>query len=317
MAQYCSTIQRHTRQQLRTGALSAHPVCARRSLTRGRTPLLTCCTSPSLSISYPSQRLTPASVASVPASSCPSTSARPFATRCSAAGDSVSLGAAEPGDEPIPQRHSGRGMAASQSRSTALLAIINDLTKWAVSAAVFAVLLARRDLAVAWCVLGSIIASFLNKALKYIINEQRPPSARKADPGMPSSHANSLAFLGLYTALVLGHGAAPLTSTTGPVAAAAVLALSCFLTWLRVRLGYHTTPQVVVGYGLGAATAAAWHQLGTRHALEALAAAPEQRMALYGCTAVAVLLFAVRNVLAWFKERGDGAGPGKAAAKAA
>lgn len=143
-------------------------------------------------------------------------------------------------------------------------------TKWAVSGTVFAVLLARRDLAAAWCVLGSIIASFINKvrqltagshscfccptarplrlctksrdtvcgthgtcaasnvcrchtrtgfrlppgsrrvhpltlrvplilyvsivvrqALKYIINEQRPQNARKADPGMPSSHANS------------------------------------------------------------------------------------------------------------------------------
>mgnify|MGYP001807290281 CR=1 FL=1 len=29
------------------------------------------------------------------------------------------------------------------------------------------------------------------QALKYIINEQRPANARKADPGMPSSHANS------------------------------------------------------------------------------------------------------------------------------
>lgn len=73
-------------------------------------------------------------------------------------------------------------------------------------------------------------------------------------------------------------------------------------TWLRVRLGYHSMPQVAVGYCLGAATAATWHQLGTRHALEALAARPEQRMVLNGCTALAMALFAVRNVLAWFKE---------------
>jgi dolichyldiphosphatase len=36
--------------------------------------------------------------------------------------------------------------------------------------------------------------------LKRVINEQRPASARKADPGMPSSHANSLAFLATYAA---------------------------------------------------------------------------------------------------------------------
>ncbi|EFJ41654.1 hypothetical protein VOLCADRAFT_68065, partial [Volvox carteri f. nagariensis] len=175
-------------------------------------------------------------------------------------------------------------------------------TKWAVSAAVFAVLVMRRDLAAAWCVLGSILASFLNKALKYVINEQRPPSARKADPGMPSSHANSLAFLGVYTALALARESPPPLGP-GSVAAAAILALSLFLTWLRVRLGYHTVPQVAVGYGLGAATAATWHQLGVQHALESLATRPEQRMALYGCTALAVVLFAARNVMAWVKER--------------
>ncbi|KAG2450019.1 hypothetical protein HYH02_000123 [Chlamydomonas schloesseri] len=171
---------------------------------------------------------------------------------------------------------------------TAFLATVNDLTKWAVSAAVFAVLLLRRDTAVAWCVLGSIIASFINKALKYVINEQRPANARKADPGMPSSHANSLAFLGVYTALALAQAAAAPTSPAG-LGAAGVLALSLFL--------------VVVGYGLGAATAAAWHWAATHHVLAALAARPELRAAVYGCTGVAVALFAVRNVLAWFKEK--------------
>ncbi|GIL75054.1 hypothetical protein Vretimale_7744 [Volvox reticuliferus] len=222
-----------------------------------------------------------------------------------AAADGMGLDAAHSGDWPAHhQSSSGNGAsdAVPHSASTVLLSTINELTKWAVSMAVFAVLLLRRDVAVAWCVLGSIIASFLNKALKYVINEQRPPSARKADPGMPSSHANSLAFLGVYTALALAQGAAPVS--TGSAAAAAISALSVFLTWLRVRLGYHTFPQVLVGYGLGAATAVAWYQLGTGHALKALAERPEQRLALYGCTALAVALFAVRNVMAWFKERG-------------
>ncbi|KXZ45760.1 hypothetical protein GPECTOR_51g746 [Gonium pectorale] len=174
-------------------------------------------------------------------------------------------------------------------------------TKWAVSAAVFVVLVVRRDAAVAWCVLGSIIASFLNKALKYVINEQRPANARKDDPGMPSSHANSLAFLGAYTALALGEGSAPLSAAG--MGAAGILLLSLFLTWLRVRLGYHTVPQVLVGYALGAATAVAWHQLGSRHWLQALAARPDLQAVLYGCTAMAVALFAFRNVRSWLKER--------------
>ncbi|GIL50926.1 hypothetical protein Vafri_7008 [Volvox africanus] len=238
-----------------------------------------------------------------------------------AASDGMGLNAVNPGHGPVHHQSSsgdGSSDAVSHSVSTILLTTINELTKWAVSTAVFAVLLLRRDLAVAWCVLGSIIASFINKALKHVINEQRPPSARKADPGMPSSHANSLAFLGVYTALALAQGAAAVSA--GSAAAAAVLALSVFLTWLRVRLGYHTVPQVLVGYGLGAATAIAWYRLGTGYALKALAERPEQRLALYGCTALAVALFAVRNVMAWFKERGGFSGKpglGKAELKAA
>ncbi|GIL50925.1 hypothetical protein Vafri_7008 [Volvox africanus] len=147
-----------------------------------------------------------------------------------AASDGMGLNAVNPGHGPVHHQSSsgdGSSDAVSHSVSTILLTTINELTKWAVSTAVFAVLLLRRDLAVAWCVLGSIIASFINKALKHVINEQRPPSARKADPGMPSSHANSLAFLGVYTALALAQGAAAVSA--GSAAAAAVLALSVFL----------------------------------------------------------------------------------------
>ena len=35
-----------------------------------------------------------------------------------------------------------------------------------------------------------------------MINEQRPALARKEDPGMPSSHANSLAFLSTYRSVL-------------------------------------------------------------------------------------------------------------------
>jgi hypothetical protein len=39
------------------------------------------------------------------------------------------------------------------------------------------------------------------QVLKYVFNQSRPEAARKADPGMPSSHANSLAFLSTYVSL--------------------------------------------------------------------------------------------------------------------
>lgn len=39
------------------------------------------------------------------------------------------------------------------------------------------------------------------QALKKAINAQRPRYAKKTDPGMPSSHASSLAYLSIYMAV--------------------------------------------------------------------------------------------------------------------
>jgi uncharacterized Zn finger protein (UPF0148 family) len=47
---------------------------------------------------------------------------------------------------------------STESQKTALEAV-NNTTKWAVSAAAFTTLLARRDLLAAWCVLGSVVAA--------------------------------------------------------------------------------------------------------------------------------------------------------------
>lgn len=55
----------------------------------------------------------------------------------------------------------------------------------------FAVLVAAHNEWAAWAVVGAVLSSFLCKVLKHVINEQRPASARKKDPGMPSSHSNS------------------------------------------------------------------------------------------------------------------------------
>lgn len=52
------------------------------------------------------------------------------------------------------------------------------------------------------CPLLECCSLFLSclQVLKKLINKQRPKFARKADPGMPSSHASSLAYLSVYMA---------------------------------------------------------------------------------------------------------------------
>ncbi|KAG1673878.1 hypothetical protein FOA52_012903 [Chlamydomonas sp. UWO 241] len=197
---------------------------------------------------------------------------------------------------------------ASEPRHPVLSAI-NEATKWVVSAAAGLFLLLHHDAPVMWCLLGSIFASFVNKGLKYAINEQRPASARKADPGMPSSHANSLAFLATYSAAALLLAAPQQAAQARAGGAASIVGLSLFLTWLRVVLGYHTVLQVVVGYSVGAASALGWLALGTQHVLPSLPDHPAAACALVWATYAAAAVFAGKNVGAWVKQvvlaRGD------------
>lgn len=57
------------------------------------------------------------------------------------------------------------------------------------------VILLRHDAEAVWIAMGSIINAVLSIALKRIINQERPTSALKLDPGMPSSHAQSIFFI--------------------------------------------------------------------------------------------------------------------------
>ena len=160
------------------------------------------------------------------------------------------------------------------------------------SGAVFAVVVYRRDVHVFWCLVGSIINSFLSKVgkrgpaggkgkkekeeeaecvfvvaqiLKRIINQARPPSARKLDPGMPSSHAQSLGYFGTYAAVkVATAGPSEAAMAIKVLLAASSIGAALFLTWLRVVLGYHTVPQIAVGYSIGALLSLAWIPLGDR-----------------------------------------------------
>eukprot|EP00887_Chlorella_sp_A99_P002279 scaffold10.g2279.t1 len=217
----------------------------------------------------------------------------------------------------------------------ATLRTINEATKWVVSAAVAATLVWSHDAAAAWCVVGAVAAAALCRALKFVINHQRPEGARKADPGMPSAHANSLAFLATYVSLASAAAAcggavaaAPLARALAAAPASLLLMVgvptcAIALAWLRVVLGYHTVPQVAVGWLVGSSSAALWHAWGRSAVLPRLAGDPllqASRAALAGLwalTATAVAAFAWQHVRRWFKEhREEQAGAAAAAAGA-
>lgn len=74
-------------------------------------------------------------------------------------------------------------------------------------------------------------------------------------------------------------------------------------TWLRVFLGFHTWPQVLVGAALGASTAVTWFKLGTAWALPAVRHTPGGLGLLYTVTVLGSLAFAYKVITGWFKEQ--------------
>lgn len=129
-----------------------------------------------------------------------------------------------------------------------------DLTKWCVAGCAAAAVLYRHDLASLLCVSGAIGNALLSKVLKRLLNEARPSGARLKDPGMPSSHSQSLFFFASYLSCAAAHATRPALR----VGAVALLPLAGFLAWQRVRAGLHTPAQVLVGGTIGCATGAGW-----------------------------------------------------------
>eukprot|EP00249_Psilotum_nudum_P010457 c22555_g1_i1 orf=124-750(+) len=87
---------------------------------------------------------------------------------------------------------------------------VNKSSKWVVGMIVVAVVAWRHDSEMLWAITGSILNAGNSKILKKIFNQNRPHLALglKADPGMPSSHAQSFGYLGVYAAigLIKWHG---------------------------------------------------------------------------------------------------------------
>ncbi|KAJ0989065.1 hypothetical protein J5N97_007421 [Dioscorea zingiberensis] len=133
---------------------------------------------------------------------------------------------------------------------------LNRMSKWMVTALFGLVILWKHDAEVLWVVMGSILNSLLSVTLKLVLNHQRPVSSLRSDPGMPSSHAQSIfyiAVLGIIS-LLQWKGINFFTVSI----AAFILACSSYLTWLRVSQRLHTVSQVLVGAILGSTCAITW-----------------------------------------------------------
>ncbi|XP_038722434.1 lipid phosphate phosphatase epsilon 2, chloroplastic-like isoform X2 [Tripterygium wilfordii] len=126
-----------------------------------------------------------------------------------------------------------------------LQSTLNNLSKWLVAGLFAAVLLWRHDAESLWAASGSVINSVISLALKRVLNQARPVSTLRSDPGMPSSHAQSIAFTVFFIIISIleWQGVNEITLSASVLA----LAIGSYLCWLRVSQQFHTISQVVVG----------------------------------------------------------------------
>lgn len=130
-----------------------------------------------------------------------------------------------------------------------------------------------REVEVALLFLGQLSCEALNFALKRLIKEERPRQIHGKGYGMPSSHAQFVAFWSVSLALFLlvRHRPPPALRGRAPssvhrpwsiaeragvsLVAAGIAALTA---WSRVYLNYHTPKQVVAGCAAGVLSAVGW-----------------------------------------------------------
>lgn len=60
------------------------------------------------------------------------------------------------------------------------------------------VILCRHDAEAMWAVMGSVVNSMLSIILKRILNQERPLPSLRSEPGMPSSHSQSIFYIVMF-----------------------------------------------------------------------------------------------------------------------
>lgn len=192
-----------------------------------------------------------------------------------------------------------RFSSASAPSSRGFNHYVNKASKWAISVTFAAIVVWKHDGGVMWAVSGSVFNTGSSRILKYLFNHERPLSALslKTDPGMPSSHAQSIGYLAMYAALSLisWQGFSALTVVGG----LAILICGAYLAWLRVSEGLHTYAQVLVGALLGAVAAIAWFSLWKAVVLKSFTSFLWVKITLYVGSVIVCLGFLAFVVRTW------------------
>nr|CAD1838317.1 unnamed protein product [Ananas comosus var. bracteatus] len=175
---------------------------------------------------------------------------------------------------------------------------INQMSKWIVAALFGLVILWKHDAEALWAAMGSVVNSWLSITLKRILNHERP-SALRSDPGMPSSHAQSIFYAAVF-AIFSCNGLLAGDQHSHNNTWIAIVACGSYLSWLRVSQQLHTVSQVLVGAVLGSTCGIVWFWMWHSFVFEAFIASIWVRiLVVLGSAAfcAAFLIYVIRHWL--------------------
>ncbi|KAI1330157.1 PAP2-domain-containing protein [Xylariaceae sp. FL0255] len=127
-----------------------------------------------------------------------------------------------------------------------------------------------REVEIALLFAGQLACEALNFALKRLIKEERPQLMNGKGYGMPSSHAQFVAYFAVSMALFLlfrhqppgperrRRNHTPMSLVERVFWSIVGVAVALAVAWSRIYLNYHTQKQVLVGCAAGSVSAVAW-----------------------------------------------------------
>ncbi|RLN46050.1 hypothetical protein BBJ29_003382 [Phytophthora kernoviae] len=119
----------------------------------------------------------------------------------------------------------------------------------------------QRDLDSVSMFLGQVTSEVLNKVLKKAINQRRPDGARMGGSGMPSAHSQFISYFASYAVAYTWSRLNSHRYMEQCFTIVGAILLALLTCYSRVRLGYHTKDQVIVGALVGVLAGFTWHAL--------------------------------------------------------
>ncbi|KAI1449890.1 PAP2-domain-containing protein [Annulohypoxylon stygium] len=127
-----------------------------------------------------------------------------------------------------------------------------------------------REIEIALLFAGQLACEAINFILKRLIKEERPRRMNGKGYGMPSSHAQFVAYFAVSVALFLllrhqppsprvrRRNHTPMSMLERAAWSAVVAGMAAAVAWSRIYLNYHTEKQVFVGFAAGTVSALGW-----------------------------------------------------------